>query len=57
MVLCYLKPPLVSFTPSRCWHPNGNADVAHLRRLDRLCVERFLRRQPSMIDRELVNRS
>src|SRR5712691_12521089 len=33
-----------------------HADVAHLRRLDRLCVERFLRRQPSMIDRELVNR-
>jgi uncharacterized protein YutE (UPF0331/DUF86 family)/predicted nucleotidyltransferase len=33
-----------------------HADVAHLRRLDRLCVERFLRRQPTMIDRELVNR-
>jgi uncharacterized protein YutE (UPF0331/DUF86 family)/predicted nucleotidyltransferase len=33
-----------------------HADVAHLRRLDRVCVERFLRRQPSMIDRELVNR-
>jgi uncharacterized protein YutE (UPF0331/DUF86 family)/predicted nucleotidyltransferase len=33
-----------------------HADVAHLRRLDRLCVERFLRRQPSMIDRELINR-
>jgi uncharacterized protein YutE (UPF0331/DUF86 family)/predicted nucleotidyltransferase len=33
-----------------------HADVAHLRSLDRVCVERFLRRQPSMIDRELVNR-
>jgi predicted nucleotidyltransferase len=33
-----------------------HADVAHLRRLDRMCVERFLRRQPPMIDRELVNR-
>jgi uncharacterized protein YutE (UPF0331/DUF86 family)/predicted nucleotidyltransferase len=33
-----------------------HADVAHLRRLDRVCVERFLRRQPSMIDQELVNR-
>ena len=33
-----------------------HADVAHLRSLDRLCVERFLRRQPTMIDRELVNR-
>ena len=33
-----------------------HADVAHLRRLDRLCVERFLRRQPIMIDREFVNR-
>ena len=33
-----------------------HADVAHLRRLDRVCVERFLRRQPSMIDREFVNR-
>jgi uncharacterized protein YutE (UPF0331/DUF86 family)/predicted nucleotidyltransferase len=33
-----------------------HADVAPLRRLERLCVERFLRRQPSMIDRELVNR-
>jgi uncharacterized protein YutE (UPF0331/DUF86 family)/predicted nucleotidyltransferase len=33
-----------------------HADVAHLRRLDRLCVERFLRRHPPMIDRELVNR-
>src|SRR5262245_54168995 len=30
-----------------------HADIAHLRRLDRVCVERFLRRQPSMIDREL----
>jgi uncharacterized protein YutE (UPF0331/DUF86 family) len=33
-----------------------HADVAPLRRLDRLCVERFLRRTPPMIDRELVNR-
>jgi uncharacterized protein YutE (UPF0331/DUF86 family)/predicted nucleotidyltransferase len=33
-----------------------HADVAHLRRLDRLCVERFLRSQPAMIDREIVNR-
>jgi uncharacterized protein YutE (UPF0331/DUF86 family)/predicted nucleotidyltransferase len=33
-----------------------HADVAYLRRLDRVCVERFLRRQPSMIDRELVDR-
>jgi len=33
-----------------------HADEAHLRSLDRVCVERFLRRQPSMIDRELVNR-
>jgi len=33
-----------------------HADVAHLRRLDRVCVERFLRRQLPMIDRELVNR-
>lgn len=33
-----------------------HADVAHLRRLDRVCVERFLRRQPPMLDRELVNR-
>jgi uncharacterized protein YutE (UPF0331/DUF86 family)/predicted nucleotidyltransferase len=33
-----------------------HADVAPLRRLDRLCVERFLRRQSPMIDRELVNR-
>jgi uncharacterized protein YutE (UPF0331/DUF86 family)/predicted nucleotidyltransferase len=33
-----------------------HADVAHLRRLDRVCVERFLRRQPPMIDQELVNR-
>ena len=33
-----------------------HADVAHLRRLDRMCVERFLRRQPSMIDHEIVNR-
>ena len=33
-----------------------HADVAHLRRLDRMCVERFLRRQPPMIDHELVNR-
>jgi len=33
-----------------------HADIAHLRRLDRLCVERFLRRQSSMIDRELVHR-
>src|SRR5215471_13869393 len=33
-----------------------HADIAHLRRLDRLCVERFLRRQPIMIDREFVNR-
>jgi uncharacterized protein YutE (UPF0331/DUF86 family)/predicted nucleotidyltransferase len=33
-----------------------HADVAHLRRLDRICVERFLRRHPSMIDRELVDR-
>jgi hypothetical protein len=33
-----------------------HADVAHLHSLDRVCVERFLRRQPFMIDRELVNR-
>jgi uncharacterized protein YutE (UPF0331/DUF86 family)/predicted nucleotidyltransferase len=33
-----------------------HADVAPLRRLDRICVERFLRRQSPMIDRELVNR-
>src|SRR5262245_25545105 len=33
-----------------------HADVVHLRRLDRICVERFLRRQLPMIDRELVNR-
>jgi uncharacterized protein YutE (UPF0331/DUF86 family)/predicted nucleotidyltransferase len=33
-----------------------HADVAHLRRLDRVCVERFLRRQHPMIDQELVNR-
>jgi uncharacterized protein YutE (UPF0331/DUF86 family)/predicted nucleotidyltransferase len=33
-----------------------HADVAHLRRLDRMCVERFLRRQLPMIDCELVNR-
>jgi hypothetical protein len=33
-----------------------HADVAPLRRLDRLCVERFLRRYPPMIDHELVNR-
>ena len=23
MGLCYLKPHLVFFTPSKCWHPNG----------------------------------
>ena len=33
-----------------------HADVARLRRLDRVCVERFLRRHPPMIDRELVDR-
>jgi uncharacterized protein YutE (UPF0331/DUF86 family)/predicted nucleotidyltransferase len=33
-----------------------HADVAHLRRLDRVCVDRFLRKQLPMIDRELVNR-
>jgi predicted nucleotidyltransferase len=33
-----------------------HADVEHLRRLDRVCVDRFLRRQLPMIDRELVNR-
>jgi uncharacterized protein YutE (UPF0331/DUF86 family)/predicted nucleotidyltransferase len=33
-----------------------HTDVAHLRRLDRVCVDRFLRRHPPMIDRELVNR-
>jgi len=32
------------------------ADIEHLRRLDRVCVDRFLRRQPPMIDHELVNR-
>jgi uncharacterized protein YutE (UPF0331/DUF86 family)/predicted nucleotidyltransferase len=32
------------------------ADTAHLRRLDRVCVDRFLRRQASMIDDALVNR-
>ena len=33
-----------------------HADIAPLRRLDRVSVERFLRRQPTMIDQELVNR-
>lgn len=33
-----------------------HAEVAHLRKLDRVCVDRFLRRQPPVIDRELVNR-
>ena len=33
-----------------------HADEAHLRRLDRVSVERFLRRQPSMIDHELIHR-
>jgi uncharacterized protein YutE (UPF0331/DUF86 family) len=32
------------------------ADTAPLRRLDRVCVERFLRRQPTMVDRELIMR-
>jgi uncharacterized protein YutE (UPF0331/DUF86 family)/predicted nucleotidyltransferase len=33
-----------------------HADTEHLRRLDRMCVDRFLRRQLPMIDHELVNR-
>ena len=33
-----------------------HADIEHLRRLDRVCVNRFLRRQLPMIDHELVNR-
>jgi uncharacterized protein YutE (UPF0331/DUF86 family)/predicted nucleotidyltransferase len=33
-----------------------HADIEHLRRLDRVCVDRFLRRQLPMIDYELVNR-
>ena len=33
-----------------------HADGAPLRRLDRVCVERFLRRQRPMIDYELINR-
>jgi uncharacterized protein YutE (UPF0331/DUF86 family)/predicted nucleotidyltransferase len=32
------------------------ADIEHLRRLDRVCVDRFLRRQLPTIDHELVNR-
>jgi uncharacterized protein YutE (UPF0331/DUF86 family)/predicted nucleotidyltransferase len=32
------------------------ADAAHLRALNRLCVDRFLRRQATMIDHALVNR-
>ena len=32
------------------------ADTAHLRSFDRFCVDRFLRRQAPMIDRELVHR-
>jgi len=33
-----------------------HADAAHLRQWDRVCVERFLRRQAPMVDYELVNR-
>jgi uncharacterized protein YutE (UPF0331/DUF86 family)/predicted nucleotidyltransferase len=33
-----------------------HADIEHLRRLDRVCVDRFLRGQLPMIDHELVNR-
>lgn len=33
-----------------------HADTEHLRRLDRVCVDRFLRRQLPMIDHEFVNR-
>ncbi|MBI3326682.1 MAG: nucleotidyltransferase domain-containing protein, partial [Nitrospinae bacterium] len=33
-----------------------HADTAHLRSLDRICVDRFLRRQAPMLDRELINR-
>jgi len=31
-----------------------HADTEHLRRLDRVCVDRFLRRQLPMIDHELI---
>ena len=33
-----------------------HADTAHLRSLDRLCVDRLLRRQAPMLDRELLTR-
>src|SRR5712691_1324264 len=33
-----------------------HADAAHLRQWDRVCVDRFLRRQAPMVDHELVNR-
>jgi predicted nucleotidyltransferase len=33
-----------------------HADTEHLRRLDRVCVDRFLRRQLPIIDYDLVNR-
>jgi uncharacterized protein YutE (UPF0331/DUF86 family)/predicted nucleotidyltransferase len=32
------------------------ADTAHLRVFDRVCVDRFLRRQAAMVDRDLVHR-
>jgi hypothetical protein len=33
-----------------------HADAAYLRQWDRVCVDRFLRRQALMVDYELVNR-